>query len=533
MRRKETKIAQRFILSLIASMVTMTLSAQTSSKRPSLVVGIMIDGLNQEYICQLRDLFGSDGFNRILKDAVILQNVDYGTSLDNAAATAVIYSGAAPSINGIPAYEVFDSEKSKSHPILLDPSKIGNYTSETYSPSAILVSTLSDEIRIDGDGLNQVHSISPDAIQSIIMAGHAANSAFWINDITGKWATTTHYKDVPNVISNRNHQAPLSTRLDAIAWEPTLNIQSYPDVPEHRRTYPFRYTFPKSERDRYRMYKQSACVNEEVTSVASAYISSLSLGTHKGMIDMLNISYTLTPYQYSRTPDSRVETMDAYIKLDNNLAQLFATIERTAGMDNTLVFIAGTPARTRSRRDDERWNIPYGEFSTRRAISLLNMYLMAKHGNGDWVKGIHNNNLYLNQKLIKDNSLDITSLRQDAAQFLMRMSGIASAYTIDDIIAAQVGENPNALKRNTNIKYTGDIVLTITPGWSVTDSEDKANNNIVTRVASPSAPTYILAPSVASQTISYPIDARAIAPTIARLLRIRSPNSAATTPLQF
>lgn len=534
MRRKENKIAQRIILSLIASMVTMSLSAQTSAtKRPSLVVGIMIDGLNQEYINQLRDLFGNDGFNRILKDAAILQNVDYGTPLDIAAATAVVYSGAAPSINGIPSYEVYSSEKGKTYPILLDPSKIGNYTSETYSPSALLVSTLSDEVKIDGDGLNQVHSISPDAIQSIIMAGHAANSAFWINDNSGKWATTTFYKDVPKVISNRNYKTPLSTRLNTLEWKPTLSIHSYPDVPDHRRAYPFRYTFPQSERDRYRMFKQSACVNNEVTSIACEYISSLSLGSHQGVIDMLNISYTLTPYQYTRTPDSRVETMDAYIKLDHDLAQLFSSIERTVGMKNTLVFIAGTPARPRSRRDDERWNIPYGEFSTRRAVSLLNMYLMAKHGNGEWISRIHNNNLYFNHKLIKDKNVDVVSLRQDAAQFLMRMSGVASAHTIDDILAARVGENPNALKRNTCIKYAGDIIISITPGWSITDSDTKTENNIVTRAVSATAPVYILAPSIASQTITYPVDARAIAPTVARILRIRSPNSAATMPLQF
>lgn len=533
MRRKENKIAQRIILSLIASMVTMSLSAQTATKRPSLVVGIMVDGLNQEYIDQLRHLFGADGFNRILKDAAILQNVDYGTALDNAAATALLYSGSAPSVNGISSQEIYDSEKKQTYPILLDPSKIGNYTSETYSPSALLVSTLSDEIRIDGDGLNQVHAIAPNAIQSILMAGHAANSAFWINDISGKWATTTYYKDVPTTISTRNYKTPLSTRLDAIAWTPSLNINSYPDVPDHRRAYPFRYVFNKNEHNRYRMFKTSACVNSEVTSVATDYISTLSLGNHQGVVDMLNIAYTLTPYQYSRTPDSRVETMDAYIKLDHNLAQLFSEIERSVGMRNTLVFIAGTPTSNRTRRDDEKWNIPYGQFSTRRAISLLNMYLMAKHGNGEWVNNIHNNNIFLNHQLIKTRNIDVVSMRQDAAQFILRMSGVANAYTIDDIISRRAGENPEAFQRNTNIKHAGDIIFTITPGWSIEESNQSTSNNLVVRAATSSAPVFILAPSVKAQKISYPVDARAIAPTVARLLRIRSPNSTATTPLQF
>lgn len=533
MRRKENKISQRIILSLIASMVTMSLSAQSAAKRPSLVVGIMINDLNQEYIDQLQNLFCENGFNYILKNAAILPNVDYGTTLDNTAATAMIYSGSAPSINGISHSTIYNPETLKSYPILLDPSKIGNYTDETYSPSALLVSTITDEIKIDGDGLNQVHSIAPNALQSIIMAGHTSNSAFWINDISGKWATTTYYKDVPNVISLRNYKTPLSLRLDTLSWTPTLAIKNYPDVPDHRRTYPFRYTFPNKEPYRYKMFKESACVNNEVTSIATDYISSLSLGKHQGVIDMLNIAYTLTPYQYTRTPNNRVETMDSYIKLDRHLAQLFASIERNVGMENTLVFIAGTPSRTNSRRDDEKWNIPYGQFSTRRAISLLNMYLMAKHGNGEWVKGIHENNLYLNHKIIKDKSIDIKNIRQDAANFLTRMSGISSAFSIDDIIAGNTGDNSNAIRRNTNIAHSGDVIFSITPGWSINTSESTTNDNVVTRVGTSVAPVFILAPSIKSQTITQHIDARAIAPTVARLLRIRSPNSASIAPLHF
>ena len=195
--------------------------------------------------------------------------------------------------------------------------------------------------------------------------------------------------------------------------------------------------------------------------------------------------------------------------------------------------MAGTPSRTRSRRDDERWNIPYGEFSPRKATSLLNMYLISKHGNGEWVKHIHNNNLFLNHKLIKDKNLDISAIRLDVAQFLAQMSGIANVYTIEDILSGRAGERPEVTRRNTCIKHTGDIVFTILPGWVVANSFDDSKKHIVTREASSSAPVYILTPTVEAQTITYPIDARAIAPTVARILRIRSPNAASTTPLHF
>ncbi len=81
------------------------------------------------------------------------------------------------------------------------------------------------------------------------------------------------------------------------------------------------------------------------------------------------------------------------------------------------------------------------------------MYLIALHGNGDWVTGYFNRNFYLNQRLIKENRLDASDVRAEAAEFLARMSGVSGVYTIDDIIASRAGDNANELKRNTLVKY--------------------------------------------------------------------------------
>jgi hypothetical protein len=45
------------------------------------------------------------------------------------------------------------------------------------------------------------------------------------------------------------------------------------------------------------------------------------------------------------------------------------------------------------------------------------------------------------------------------------------------------------------------------------------------------APVFILAPVVKAERITTEIDARAIAPTVARILRIRSPNASELPPM--
>lgn len=267
----------------------------------------------------------------------------------------------------------------------------------------------------------------------MILGGHAANSAFWINETNGNWSTTTFYKDIPTIIGGRNRLTPLASRLDTMSWTPMLPIVDYPDLPDHLKRYPFRYLFQHGNDDRYAMFKNSALVNNEVTSLAIDFINTLGLGKHDGT-DMLNLAYTLAPFDYSKNPDTRLEQMDSYLRLDRNLEQLFSGVDRATG-GNSVIFLVATPPSSTVRRDDEKWNIPYGEFSTRKAGSLLNMYLMALYGTGEWVNGYYNGHFFLNNQLIKDKNLDAKAIRSEAALFIARMSGVKDVYTIDQILA--------------------------------------------------------------------------------------------------
>ncbi len=533
MRYKETRIVPRLACALVATMVSLSLSAQSIGARPKLVVGIMVDGLSMNQIELLRSQFGTDGFNRLLREGVTLESVDYGGSLDKAAATAVIFTGTSPSVNGIDFATKFDTEKRVPVSVMTDPKFKGSNTNQTLSPNALLVSTISDELRIDGGGVGGVHTIALDPEQAIIMSSHAGNSTFWINNNTGNWATTTYYKDLPTVTQRKNHYEPLSSRLDTIAWTPALKLENYPDLPKHKKLYTFRHTFPKKDANRFKAFKASAPANREITQLATEYISTLSLGGHEEM-DMLNLTYTVAPYPYTKDGDWRVQRQDSYIRLDRDLAQLFKAIERGPGMNNTVVFIAGTPTPSRTRRDDEKWNIPYGEFSTRKAKSLLNMYLIAKFGNGDWVSGFKDGQVYLNHTLIKQRGADLNEVRQEAAGLLAQMSGVTSSLTLNDLLAGRGAEQGETLKQNIAVANAGDIFISLAPGWEIVDEDNNSTSpRLVARATATTAPVFILAPNVEAKRIITPVDARAIAPTVAGVLRIRSPNGASTPALRL
>lgn len=530
MSKRKSLIISAPALALIAALLTalpVRVSAAvdvSAPKRPQLVLSIMVDGLRSDYLELLSGYFGPDGFNKLLREGVTLEEVEFGPGVDAAGAVAMLYTGASPSVSGIASAEVFSTERKISQPALLDPSKIGNYTDETLSPSALKVSTLSDEIRIDGGGAAYAHAIAPDAERAIIMAGHAGNSAFWINSANGQWATTTHYREVPTAVSRRNFTAPLSTRIDTMLWSPSMDVSRYPGLPAHKRHYPFNHTFAGAGADKYRLFKTSAPVNREVTDVALDYIREMKLGERDAM-DMLSVAYTLTPYSGSTDTDARLETMDAYLKLDRQIARLL----KAADGETTVVILGGTPAEPAKDPDEPQWGMPGGEFSAKKALSLLNMYLIAKLGNGEWVTAYHNGAFYLNHKLISEKKLDPEEIRTEAAKFLTRMSGVAGAFTIDDILEGRTSE---ALRRNTVVGNAADVYVQVTPGWTLADDTASPAQKRVVRYAHSTAPVVIYAPSLLeSARISTPVDARRVAPTVARVLRIRSPNAAGEPPV--
>ncbi len=524
----------RLITVLAAGLVTVAVNAA----RPRIVVGIMVDGLRQEYIDLLRDSFGQNGFNRLLNNGIVLENLDYGTSLDAAAASAVVMTGASPSVNGIPSAKVYDSRGRRFQSVFNDNRTVGNFTDQTMSPASLRVTTVSDEARISGAGVSYAYAVALDPEVAIALAGHAANGAIWLNDRTANWAGTTAYPDFPAAVGQRNRLNSLSQRLDTMQWTPSAASARTALLPDHLMRYPFRHTFNRADGERMDAFGQSPMANNEVTRVAAEVIGSQQLGNHEGVTDVINIAYSLLPYDYTKTAENRYELIDSYIKLDAQLAQLFGTIDRSAGgSDNVLIYLAGTPPRTQRRREDERWNIPSGEFSTRKAISLLNLYLIAVHGNGEWVTAYADGSFYLNEALAKERNVPMAELRREAAGLLKRMAGVDTAFAIDDVLDGDAPvENPEALRRNTVVANTGDVMVHIIPGWELLDDFNyptQLAKGQVSQHSATMAPAYLLIPGAEPRIIDTPVDARILAPTVARQMHIRSPNGAAMAPLHI
>ncbi|MDE5772862.1 MAG: alkaline phosphatase family protein [Muribaculaceae bacterium] len=532
-RGKTNNTLTRLLSSMIMGLMTINTVTLADSSRPKLVVGIIIDQLRTDYLEYLREYYGDKGFNRLIGNGLYLPDLDFRALVrDPATATALLYTGNYPAINGIPAASLYDHQSGRALPALNDPATIGNFTNATLSPASLRLSTIADELAIDGGGLGLVYAVAADAQQSIVMAGHAGNCALWLDQNTGNWCSTTYYRDFPQNISRRNHKQPLSHRVDTISWRPALPLNRYPGIPGRKLNYPFTYTYPSNDKAVYERFAVSPPGNAEVTDVAIDCIDALSLGHRSDAIDMLNVAYSLAPCRDIKDGDYRLELEDAYIRLDAQIARLLEAIDRKTGLDNTLIFVSSTGYYNDATPDDPKYRIPSGDISLKRIESLLNSFLSAKYGNGDYVEGIHRSQIYLNATLTDRKGLDLKTVRDEAREFVIKMSGIASARTLYDLLSDTSAE-AEAVRLTIDPKTSGDILLTFTPGWNVIDDQTYPTTVTPVRESVVLTPAIIYYPVITPRTISETIDATAIAPTVTSILHIRSPNGAQQRPLKY
>ena len=98
-----------------------------------------------------------------MRDGAFVKDVDYKvTGLDNVSGTAMVYTGGYPRHNGVTSAKVYDPDTKEIVPALHDTPMIGNFTSETYSPANLRLSTISDELAIGYAGVAGIYSIAPD-----------------------------------------------------------------------------------------------------------------------------------------------------------------------------------------------------------------------------------------------------------------------------------------------------------------------------------------------------------------------------------
>ena len=523
----------RLLTSLVVLMALMSAEAQASDT-PRLVVNILVDQLRTDYMEAFSSLYGEGGFRRLMNEARFYADAQHPfRGADRASAAATQATGTTPSDHGIVGLTWLSRATLQPLFCVDDARYKGLQTTERSSAAHLLTTTLSDELEQATGRRAVVYSICPERDMAVLLAGHAADGAFWIDDQTGSWCGTSYYGDYPGWAAVYERMEPLGTRLRRLEWTPRYEgavssfHQFHSASAEQKKGFSHKFAGDR----RIRLFKQSALVNDEVCRFLQRCLDGSVVGRDY-VPDLLNIGLYAANFDHRPVADSPAELQDTYVKLDSALSRIFTSVERVVGRGSALFVVSSTgyaDADTDGRQL-EALNIPTGQFDMDKASMLLNMYLGAIFGQAQYVEATRGGQFYLDRKLIEKQQLKLADVLARSEEFLAQMTGVREVYTSQRLILARQDTDAGCLRAGWNASASGDILVSLLPGWRLTGSNQTESQPAGQPYIS--YPLFFLGPTISPAHLTTPVSTTVVAPTLARCLHIRAPNGSREAPLE-
>ena len=507
------------LLILFALIPLRSLSAGT----PRLVVGIIVDQLRSDYVEKFSYLYGDDGLKRLWSEGRVYSNGCYDfVSPDRSSATATVLTGTDPCYHGIVGNRYLERKTLKVKSSVDDDAVRGIHTSDKTSPTSILVTTLADELKIATGGRASVYAVAPERDMAVLAGGHAADAAVWLDNENAMWASSTSYGGVPAWVEVFNRRTNSPFDFKALKWTPYYPLSAYRDISDDAAK-DFCHTFSTQS---VRRYKTSAVVNDEVTQLAKTCIISSPMG-RDGIPDLLCVGYYAGVYDRQAESYAPLELRDTYCRLDRSIADLVQAVEQYVGLDNALFFLTSTGYNDVHQPAVGAYNLPTGEVRMERCTALLNMYLGAIFGTGEsYVEASYRNQLFLNHTLIESKQLKMRDVQERCSEFLGQMSGVSRVYASTELME---GDSNPAVRNAFNKERSGDLLLEIAPGWALTD--ERWSEKLWSSRAQIPVPIVFYGGFVVPARHGESVSVNTIAPTVASMLKVNTPNACAARPL--
>ena len=317
-------------LSLLIALAPIPSRAQAYVGKPKLIVIVVIDQFRGDYLNRWRSEFKGRGFRLFMNEGAWFTDCYYDyANTKTAPGHATIGTGAYSDGHGIETNEWWDASRSDLH-------KVSSVEDERYqlvdlpaasipanapgapataakfligsSPRNLRATTLGDELRLATQGKSKVFGISLKDRASILPGGQSANAAYWIDQSSGIFTTSTFYME----------HLPL--------WAAAFNASD-------RRLQAERDAQVEGTTQFYDLVGRTPAANGYELDFAKSLITGEKLGQN-GVTDLVTVSLSANDIQgHQFGPDSDFEKQ-MVLSLDSDLDSFFSWLDKSVGLSN-------------------------------------------------------------------------------------------------------------------------------------------------------------------------------------------------------
>ena len=448
--------------------------------RPKLVVGLVVDQMRWDYLYRYFNRYGNGGFKRLLREGFSFENtfVPYASAV-TAAGHTCLYTGSIPSIHGIVGNDWIERDSGKAMYCAQDRSvnTVGSFSNQgQMSPKNMLVTSVGDELRLATNFKSRVLGIALKDRGGIFPAGHSANAAYWFDDSTGNWISSTYYMNkLPVWVSRYNDNRKVDSLMSKdwnLLYDKSFYEQSTEDDKKYERPlyHETTTTFPHAYRSligkNYYPFRQSPYGNTLTIDFAENTISNEKLGM-SGQTDMLCVSLSSTDYIGHRFGPNSLETEDTYLRLDKDIEGFLNYLDTNIGAGNYLLFLSadhGAPQVPDFMKENK---LPGGNLNASTLKKELNELCAGKFGVNKLVKAIYEYQVYLDNDKIDSARLNINIIKDVIVRYLKTKREVVNAFDyaeFDKVVMP--GQKKEMFARGYFYKRSGDIQFILKPQYT-------------------------------------------------------------------
>lgn len=471
---------RKIFLILFAIIVTSPSKSQSIIQRPKLVVGIVIDQMRWDFLYRYYDRYQEDGgFKRLLNQGFSCENtfIPYVPTITACGHTS-IYTGSVPAINGITGNEWWDYDLSRMVYCTDDDNvkTVGsNSDAGKMSPHNLLVTTIGDELQLATNFHSKVIGIALKDRAAILPAGHSANGAYWYDDKTGDWITSSYYmKELPQWVKDLNAKK-LVDGYFAQDWNTLYPLNTYTQSAPDEEIYEYRpfganvkgfpYNLKQFIGKNYGILPVTPYGNTLTFEMAKATVAGEQLGAG-ATTDFLTISVSTPDYiGHSFGPNS-VEQEDDFLRLDKDLGAFFQFLDKQVGKGEYLVFLSADHGVAQVPEFLKSHKIPTGNVDDAAIVEGLTALLKEKFKTDKLVLGLFNYQVFLDRAVMATQRIDKNAVYKESINFLLQQPGILRAFASDDLNSVTLNSIiKNAVANGYYPPRSGDIQLIFMPQY--------------------------------------------------------------------